>query len=172
MERNRAGQPQTVRVVGGGMGWFCTNCGSAIQPGAAFCTSCGASVDTATIPPVPKNDAHKTPDGVRSGKTVIIGATDTPAVPDSPRSQPKRVEVDVNSKRVDPTMLSQLMTLTPEEAETGCRKTLRTKDGREVEVVVPPHAGPQTKVDIAGYGLLDEKTGKCGPLRVTFYIAR
>lgn len=171
---------------------FCMNCGSPLYPGFAFCTQCATPVDKATTaapgavsaPNAPvefgrvgggtmmvdsaeAGDAHVgTAPATRSWEPVD-GARVVSTVPDS------YVDEDEDEgEDDDPTMLTQLVTITWEEAKEGCRKTLVLEDGREVIVDVPAGANPGTKVDIPGLGLYDSRTGGHGPLRVSFFILR
>lgn len=141
---------------------FCTECGSPLFKGDVFCTQCATPVDQS--PQEPHIETHGSGhDRPREEEQTI---TRIPVRPHEP--EPPRQDEDDD----DPTVRSQLMAITVDEARNGCQKTLRLSDGVEVQVDVPAGANPGTKVDIPGMGLEDKRTGRRGPLRVSFYIMR
>lgn len=124
----------------------CTSCGAPLEPGAVFCVVCGQRV--------------KGPE--KRGQTDRVVTR-----------PPVETTILVKKKEGnDPSMEAKLVTLTQEEALRGCRKQVRTSDGRVVTIDVPPHTNISTKLDLPGMGKLDERTGQRGPLRVTFLIPR
>lgn len=150
---------------------FCTHCGNPLYPGDLFCTNCSA--------PVSAEEPHDTdgPEKAAPIEPILPPVSGTTALkkpvsdmsapqPDYPSSIPTYEDDD------DPTVRSQLLTITLEEARNGCTKKLRLSDGTEVQIDVPAGANPGTKVDVPGKGIVDKTTGRRGPLRVSFYIMR
>lgn len=131
---------------------FCVSCGGALYTGDTFCPACGESIGVVPRTTVPAEEAKymvpPTP-----AATMLVSA---PLVDDDD----------------EPYVLTKLVTITRDEAREGCTKSVELDDGMMVDVDVPAGSNPGTKVDVAGYGLKDERTGLRGPLRVSFYIVR
>lgn len=150
---------------------YCTQCGHPLYDGDLFCTSCSA--------PVSAKESHDSRDSAAtlvvtsdlppsSSATTIMRPARNASAPQADYPGPNTSYEDDD----DPTVRSQLVTITLEEARNGCTKKLRLGDGTEVQVDVPAGANPGTKVDIPGMGIVDKTTGRRGPLRVSFYIMR
>lgn len=124
----------------------CPNCGAPMASGSKRCSSCGSAIvrcRTCNAVNLKNNDY-----------CVVCGA-----------SLKEEDEGD------DPTMLTQLVTISADEARRGCHKTIRTRKGDTVNIAVPPYTNADTYVDVDGYGLPDGRGGR-GKLRVTFFVAR
>ncbi len=154
----------------------CPRCGASLESGSVRCGSCGSALMRC-----PSCNAPNTLDSafcVSCGKP-IAASPGRPSAPEPPRPQQVPVSQPMPLRHAyregddddDPTMLSKMVTLTPDEAHQGCRKTVRTRRGETVEVVVPPYTHAGSHVDIDGYGLPDGMGGR-GKLHVTFFIAR
>jgi hypothetical protein len=153
---------------------YCIYCGGPLSSDDVFCTQCGK--------PVESNERSGLPLDERPADEHEAAPVDTGDVPpfvdvarrseDAASSWEQAEPAKTYEDDDDPTVRSQLLIITPDEARDGCMKTLRLKDGTEIQVDVPAGANPGTKVDIAGMGLEDARTGRRGPLRVSFYITR
>lgn len=157
--RNTVQLPQQNANNGG----CCPSCGAPLELGDSFCQSCGKGIIHC-----PRCKAPNESD------SLFCTACGTPLASPQPPQPPRRNghtyrEGDDDD---DPTMLTKMVVLTADEARTGCRKMVRTKQGEMVEVIVPPYTDPSTHVDVEGYGLPDPVTGRRGKLRFTFFIAR
>ena len=69
----------------------------------------------------------------------------------------------------DPTERHELVILSEEEAQAGCRKTLDI-DGRQLVIDLHPRYDADTSMFFEGYGYEDKTTGKRGMLKVDFLI--
>ena len=131
-------------------------------PDSSFCEVCGESLSVGPVPPV-QSGYKKCP---KCGSLLLPDSVFCEVCGERLDSEPPKVEEGED----DPTMLTQLVTISAEEARRGCDKTIRTRKGDTVNIKVPPYTKPDTYVDVDGYGLPDGRGGR-GKLRVTFFVA-
>ena len=133
----------------------CPVCGAELEPNASFCVMCGNPISPGA------SSASVTPEVV-SYDSVSFDS-------DSSHQNIAAVPTDGFEEDDDPTVHPILLTLTYEEARSGCRKQVRI-DGEQVSVDIPAGVDANTKFDIPNKGYYDEMTGRRGPLRICFYL--
>lgn len=133
---------------------FCEKCGTRIDEGDLFCPACGERAvpeDAEELsPPAEEKPAAE---ARRSDRAEGAGESQS----------------EMRSAGFDPTERHELVILSEEEAQAGCRKTLDI-DGRQLVIDLHPRYDADTSMFFEGYGYEDKTTGKRGMLKVDFLI--
>ena len=165
--------PNMGFVGGGGASpSACPHCGYPLEPDAMYCISCGLKIGSPAS----------------AGGVALNDGGTQPVWDGHPYDQPYDQPYDVVSQQTGPvtplpappatdndddaSVLSSLVMLSAAEARTGCVKLVEIDKSthESVEVNIPAGVNVTTKLDIPGYGVLDELSGRRGPLRLSFFI--
>ncbi len=149
----------------------CPQCGYPLEPDAMYCISCGMKIDS---------PAKAGGVGPNNGGTQLAWGEQPYG---QPSNQPYGVSQQTGPVRPvpappaadnddDASVLSSLVMLSAAEARTGCVKRIEIDKSthESVEVDIPAGVNVTTKLDVPGYGVFDELSGRRGPLRLSFFI--